>query len=329
MMQMSAPNKRPVIVILGMHRCGTSLISNFLHEIGVDFGNDLAHPDEFNARGYWESLTIRDIQDKILEEMNCDCFCPPVSIPDNWQCNDSIRKLKNDLKEFVRAECSRTEKIWGFKDPRTCILLPVWREIFEELQVEPLYILAFRHPASVAASLDRRNHMERAHCEALWLKHYLDVLSNVGDNWKAIVDYDRWFDSGAEQARLVAQSLKPYATMTDSQIDQAFDRVISNQLRHHGNLEKLIQSPLVEKFYSLLCVAATNQRVPVEALDLVKKYQGSMFFLDMTHELAKGHGSSIAKGNRKILKLKRQRKLLAWALILVCTLFFAISAMFH
>ena len=49
----------------------------------------------------------------------------------------------------MRSECKRTGKIWGFKDPLTAILLPMWQEIFDELHLEPFYIQAVRHPGSV------------------------------------------------------------------------------------------------------------------------------------------------------------------------------------
>ncbi len=316
-------DKQPIVVILGMHRSGTSLIANFMHAIGVDIGQDMAPADEWNAAGYWESRTIFQIHETILEELNCTWKTPPLHLPANWRRNSNIQQLKSGLLEFVRSECDRTDKMWGFKDPRTAILLPLWQEIFDELQLEPHYILAVRHPGSVAASLSRRDGLSSSHSRALWLRTNLGALSHTRNHLRAIVDYDRWFDSGLEQARTVIDSLNFSRSIGEAQIAEALGQVILTRLRHHSGEQQVVCSPIVARFYSLLYQAATNGKIPDEIWAITETFEKATDFLNIWDDLVAERDEIIA--NDKIL-LKRQRKRQQYsnAIIIVCVVVFVI-----
>src|SRR6185436_19303562 len=49
---------RPPMVVLGMHRSGTSVVAEILHAMGAYAGrsDELMPPDLFNPTGYWEHL---------------------------------------------------------------------------------------------------------------------------------------------------------------------------------------------------------------------------------------------------------------------------------
>jgi hypothetical protein len=343
-------NKQPVVVILGMHRSGTSLLANFVHAIGIDLGQDLLQADEWNAAGYWESREIWETHEKILMELNCDWHNPPLSFPVNWWRQPNIQKLKTGLLEFVRSECRKAEGTWGFKDPRTAIILPLWQEIFEELRLEPLYILTVRNPGSVAASLSDRDRLAFSRSQALWLKTNLDVLSFAGNNLRAIVDYDRWFGSGLEQAHGVVDSLNLSQSVSETRIAEAVNQAIHPGLRHHSSKENVICSPIVTKFYSLLSRAAIEGRVPDEIKEITATFEKSMDLLNIWSDLVTERDAIIAQQNAtlaqynatfeqqnallaqqnaafeaKRTRLRKQRQLFAYALI---TIFVAFSMIF-
>lgn len=316
-------------MILGMHRSGTSLVANLVHAIGIDLGQDLIPADEANEAGYWESRRIWETHEKILKEMNCDWNNPPLTFPDDLWHKPEIQELKRTLLEFVRSECNRTHKIWGFKDPRTAILLPIWQEIFDELQLDPLYVLAVRHPGSVAASLSRRDRLTASHSQALWLKTNLDVLSHARNNLRAIVDYDRWFDSGYQQARTMINSLNLSPPVSETQMVEAVDQVIHPGLRHHSAEGDAICSPIVAKFYSILLRATTDGQIPDEIRAITETFEKSSELLNIWEDLVKERdgiiNDIIAERNEtteelniKIDRLRDQRK---WFIYIVISLF--------
>ena len=55
------PSVKQTVVILGMHRSGTSLTAGILHLLGVNMGDRLLPADKFNAQGYFENQIILDL----------------------------------------------------------------------------------------------------------------------------------------------------------------------------------------------------------------------------------------------------------------------------
>jgi hypothetical protein len=320
--------KRPVVVILGMHRSGTSLLANFINAIGVDFPQDLIPANEWNAAGNWESWTIHDIHENVLKELDCSWNNLPLSLPVDWWLRPEIQTLKRDLVEFVRSECRRSDKVWGFKDPRGAVLLPMWQEIFDELQLAPLYVLAVRNPGSVAASLERRDRLAFSDSQALWLKTNIDALKYTRNSLRAVVDYDRWFHSGLEQARTVVDSLNLPQQVSEEQIANAVNLIIHRELRHHSPEQLEICSPIVARFYSLLC-AIKDGKIPYEISEITTTFENSMDFLNIWDDLVKQLREMVRHRNaaiaeretiinnfdKKRIRYKRQRKYLVIALV--------------
>ena len=137
------------MVVLGMHRSGTSLLSNALHVLGVDMADETDHVSPKNPGGFWERPELVAIHDEILAAMG-----RPISLPSHvlpfrpaWWRAKEVQALKPKLKAYLREQLADSENPWGFKDPRTCRMLPLWREVFRELNLEPVYVVAVRRPA--------------------------------------------------------------------------------------------------------------------------------------------------------------------------------------
>jgi hypothetical protein len=322
---MDQPTKRPIVVILGMHRSGTSLVANFMHAIGVDFGQDLLPADEGNEAGYWESRKIFDTHEKILKELNCEWHNPPLSFPlSSWR-KPRIQELKKDLLDFVRSECKRAEKIWGFKDPRTAILLPLWQEIFDELRLEPHYILTIRHPNAVTASLNRRHGLSSSRSLALWFKTCLLVLSHSRNHPLVIVDYDSWFNSGLEQARTIIEALNLTNSIGKLQMAEAVDSIALPHLRHHRSEQAVASSPTVERFYSLMRQAAIDGKVSDEILALTEPFERARDILNIWDELLEEREALLADRDAKIeadrTRLRKQKQLFTYITVSVVAVF--------
>src|SRR5689334_20395051 len=67
--------RHPIVMVLGMHRSGTSLCSHVLSVLGVDMADTLSahnmgHPASDNPNGHWERWEIVDLNDRILDLIN-------------------------------------------------------------------------------------------------------------------------------------------------------------------------------------------------------------------------------------------------------------------
>ncbi len=143
------------LVVAGMHRSGTSLMTAVVGALGVDLGDRLLDGDIHNAKGYFEDVDFLEFQRKILQERS------PVNDlgwPDwGWTESETINLCH--LEEYIPEaqkliEVRQGQKLWGWKDPRTTLLLNFWAELLPNAR----YLLVYRFPWDVADSVLRINH---------------------------------------------------------------------------------------------------------------------------------------------------------------------------
>jgi hypothetical protein len=158
------------IIVLGMHRSGTSALAGLLSSAGAEFGDRLIAADaSVNPKGFWEHEEIVALHDRALAALGMS-WDDPRRMPEGWTDAPELRPLRTELLRIVRRDFSEVP-LWGLKDPRLCRLLPLWAPLFEELAVKPRVAMILRHPLEVAASLHRRNRFHTGHALLLWLRH--------------------------------------------------------------------------------------------------------------------------------------------------------------
>jgi hypothetical protein len=157
------------IVVLGMHRSGTSAFAGILHLLGFDFGDDLLEGNQFNQGGYWENRAIVRLNDRLLNYLGAcwsDVQIAPYCLPD----------LQREFGSEARALLERMfsgKKNWALKDPRFCLLMDFWREIFAQRDISFIHIV--RGPLAVAHSLYRRDRFPIERGLLLWLSQNLNA----------------------------------------------------------------------------------------------------------------------------------------------------------
>jgi hypothetical protein len=157
-------NAKTCIVVLGMHRCGTSAIMGTIHRMGVPIGS------RFLVDLYEHPACI-DFNEKLLSSVGVGWDDPGPIDPDWWQTSQ-VERFRHDLSSMVRLEFG-SYMLWAVKDPRMCITLPVWLPVFAELGIKPLFIIPFRQPTAVAESHVKRDGFSGSKSLVLWMKHML------------------------------------------------------------------------------------------------------------------------------------------------------------
>jgi len=84
------PAKRQALVILGMHRSGTSALTRVLSLLGADLPSRLLEPRPDAVRGYWESADLVDIHDRLLKATGL-AWDGVLPIPDSWWHSDAVQ----------------------------------------------------------------------------------------------------------------------------------------------------------------------------------------------------------------------------------------------
>lgn len=224
-------NSRAVL-ILGMHRSGTSAIARGVNALSVDLGENFFDLQSDNPKGYWEDKTIVGISQRVLEELQLVWDDTSLIAPERF-AHYRIRLLKLKAVHYLNGAFA-SRPLWGFKDPRAIRLLPFWRAALRELPVEDSYVVAIRHPRSVAASLLRRQDIGEEKAQRLWLVHTLPFLHELRGKPFVVVDYDLLTAQPRAQLERVARklALPPIDATISREIDRFARDFLDEGLRH-------------------------------------------------------------------------------------------------
>src|SRR5512141_1007843 len=146
---------RIAYLVLGMHRSGTSAVTQVLALAGASLPENVMGGDEHNARGYFEPWKIALFNDERLRAGGAawdDVFAFPY--------RSLTPKLERDW--LNRAEALFSEEYGDvlyplLKDPRVTVLMPFWRQVLADLELGARCVIPVRHPLAVHGSLARRN----------------------------------------------------------------------------------------------------------------------------------------------------------------------------
>jgi len=136
-----------IAVVLGMHRSGTSLITNILSKAGFFVGedSDLIKGNRWNRDGYFEQTAVCAANDQILQLCGGSWHEPPEE--------KDVRKIQMDYRIQSLLNIYKGHRRVIIKDPRMCITFPVWDRI---LSNNVRFVRITRKPDAVAASLNKR-----------------------------------------------------------------------------------------------------------------------------------------------------------------------------
>ncbi len=242
--------RRPVVVVLGMARSGTSLLAQILHRLGVDMVDAPPNASPANPTGFWERPEIVALQDEILDLVDHPIASAAHVLPmsPGWWRDPKLFHVKRRLRDFVATSLSATDGLWGFKDPRTARLLPVWQEIFNDLGLNPRFVWAMRAPSESGTSMSLKSPelrpMSAEYGTLMWFAYNMDVVGYAGNSIAAVVTYEDWFDNPEEAAIALNGKLGLVWPGADAPQSACLRQIVQPQHRHHDH--RLQSLPLAE-----------------------------------------------------------------------------------
>lgn len=221
------------LLVLGMHRSGTSALTRVVNLLGVELGTDLMEAVEGNnERGFWEHQGVVDRHDRLLADFGMR-WDDPRAMPANWLDHPATRAARTDLESILDAEFA-TAPLWGVKDPRMCRLLPLWRSMLEDRGVRVKVLHMLRHPLEIARSLERRDGMPRGRGLMLWLRHQIEALEFSEGTPQSWASFDRLMSTWrAEMDRVDGDLDLGFAERADAAAAE-IDGFLDVGLRHHA-----------------------------------------------------------------------------------------------
>jgi glycosyltransferase involved in cell wall biosynthesis len=174
------------IVVLGMHRSGTSVVTRLINLMGAYFGPESvgtgANPE--NPKGFWERRDVRAANDALLWSTGADW----------WKVSDfSVDRIPQTACQQFDTDVSRvfedldSHRPWLLKEPRLCLLFRMWQRHTDS----PVCVIVHRPPLQVAHSLRQRNGFPLLFGIALWERYMLDALQSTAEHPRIFVSFEK------------------------------------------------------------------------------------------------------------------------------------------
>jgi hypothetical protein len=262
---------RPIILVLGMHRSGTSLCSHILSALGVDMADDIGAAAS-NPGGHWERWEIVDFHDRILGLFNREYAgrFHDFALPLAWWADPRVAEIRREVVGFLERKMG--DGYFGFKDPRTVRLMPMWHQIFSELNLSPKVVLCLRNPAQVARSLSVRDGLDPGIGEYRWFIYIVDFFRYLNSFDFCIVEYEDWFKDRSANFNKLQQFLDLKWYQTEADRDLMLSGLIDPAARHDDPKYCEANQPLVRSLHKLARCAGHDDAARDQIASIVSQF---------------------------------------------------------
>lgn len=222
---------RQAVLILGMHRSGTSALAGLCHLLGATPPAGMMQAAFDNPTGFWESFPITALNEAFF---SCrghhwfDALTYEAAAHDAATRRDMTRSCLIALaKEYGEAA------FFVMKDPRFSLLLEIWLPVFAAAGIAVAPVLALRHPAEVTASLRRRDNMPVEIAAPMWLHYSLEAERHTRGRPRVVQSYSRLLqDWRGSLARIAAETGFAWPGPLDAAASQV-ETFLRPHMRHH------------------------------------------------------------------------------------------------
>jgi len=272
---------RTAIVVVGMHRSGTSALARVFSLLGAALPRNLNPAGLGNETGHWEPEAAVRLNDQILDlaESSVNDVHGPS---DAWLKSPEALAFVDDLAVLIADEYGE-EPLLVLKDPRVALLFPLWRAALAKLNIRCVVVVIARNPVEVALSLTKRQGltgdwqswpMERG--GLLWLRYNLAAEEHTRDVDRAFCTYSTLLDDWRAVARRLGKDLKIKWPRSIAKAGAGIDRFLSRDLRHHREADVLdgrtgVWSSWIAPIYSELLRAEAGRAPDPGVFEAVKK----------------------------------------------------------
>ena len=196
------------VVVLGMHRSGTSMMGGLLAALGVDMGDDFKPSINANPTGFFEDKRFMKLNRRILRAAGGGHLAPPAP--------EAILAQKAAFRQEIRGLVEgKVSSRWGWKDPRTSLTI----DLYMEHLPHPRVIVIRRAPAAVARSLQVRGDMnfeEGLHLAAV----YEDRIRSFLARHRAVPHLDITYEAITQHPEPWIQKIIDFLDLTPTEADR-------------------------------------------------------------------------------------------------------------
>jgi len=294
-----------VVCIVGMHRSGTSLIAQILNQSGLYLGpeDSLLGGNIGNQDGHFEHLGFIELNDALLKHLGGRWEFPP-EFPFGWENSDSLEPFRSRARELLQTFAGKSP--WGWKDPRTSLLLPFWQSLIPRLRL----VICVRNPLAVANSLEVRNQIPLTRGAYLWERYSRASLADTRSGRRLLVFYDQFFENPERQVA----ALLNFCGLPVSAGAKSLAATIRSDLRHQQHdIPALLECDQISSEAKLLYLGLRGLELSREDLQSRELTADKAIFQLLrllndpaSHQLVAGLQSRLIRTEAELAKLRAE-----------------------
>ncbi|VAW15441.1 hypothetical protein MNBD_ALPHA12-454, partial [hydrothermal vent metagenome] len=255
--------QRTCLLVLGMHRSGTSALTRVLSLAGAALPKRLmGGSDNSNPTGHWEPDVLAQYHDRMLAELGSSWY--------DWRALNMgmlpIRRrqdISQEIADIIKTDYGEAE-LFVLKDPRICRFASFFIEMLREQDIAPLPVLIFRNPLEVMASLEKRDAMSRSEAALLWLRHVLEAERATRGQKRVFFTYAGLLNDWRREFEQLIESFDLDKLHEADEIELLVEEFISLEHRHNVSKSEAVRldpllSDWVAEVWEAYNILARNQ----------------------------------------------------------------------
>ncbi|ESZ60181.1 sulfotransferase [Mesorhizobium sp. C120A] len=250
-----ASEPRTAILVLGMHRSGTSALGALVAAHGATPPKHLLPGSLHNPKGHWESTPLTIADDHLLTAA-ASSWQDWLPLDRQWLQSPAAERFRPMMTAIIASEFGDAP-LFFVKDPRICRFLPFMASILADLRIDPIAFLPVRNPLEVACSLQERDQMALPTAFMLWLRHVLEAEHHSRHMPRCILRHEDLLSDWRHQMDRAARETGIVWPVTSDQADAAIAEFLDKDLHHQRASVADLQNhpdatPLVRSAYAIL-----------------------------------------------------------------------------
>ena len=251
-----------ILVVLGMHRSGTSSVAGVLTKLGGRAPKTSMAASFANERGFFESQLLMSFHDELLGSAGTSWVDWRPFNP-NWHQTTIAENFRRRAKDLFTSEFEEAP-LPVLKDPRICRFAPFWFDVIEELGANSHLVMPIRSPVDVASSISQTFGLSASHALLLWLRHVLDAELHTRSMARSVFAWKDFLADWRAVCHKVAEETNLIWPRYSDRSAVEIDRFLENKLVHYKTTdEALKRNPAahdwaVEAYQALLELARNS-----------------------------------------------------------------------
>jgi hypothetical protein len=206
------------IIILGMHRSGTSLIAELVYRWGAYTVEEKLLPaTSMNPRGFWEHSPLLQFNNELLDVIGSPWPAPLVRRDKVALAGLSSEPYYRDKAQALLSEMRGGGRPWFWKDPKLVVLLPFWKRLWGEV----IYVVPIRNPVDIAISYQTWWSYPISASLLVWQEYMSSILRHDEVAQEALfIDYDELIENQMRECQRLCRYLNDKFELSLKRIEE-------------------------------------------------------------------------------------------------------------